>query len=247
MRRVTARGLSLAAVALIWAAGCTDAPTPPALAPAPSPPCANHERAVSDESLRSEDRLTGDVDADGSDDEIALAFDTAAGEGCQVFLIVQTSAGTFGTSIAQPGMSVLRRAGIPRLARAAEIDNRAGAEVVVDLIAGASTVHAAIFSMGSGALERLRIEGDAPETDDLFPYGGSVGHIEASDCAGVGRIIVSVAVPRGRNSYLVTRRFYKTEGSSLEPAEEEQHGVAARQLNRFPEYETSPFGSCPLN
>ncbi|HEX2240093.1 MAG TPA: hypothetical protein VHJ82_02975 [Actinomycetota bacterium] len=237
---------SLSAAALICLGACVQTPAPVA-EPSPSPVCPNHSAVVSDEGLWSKDRLAADVDADGRDDDIALAVDESGPQGCQVFVVVRTSAAVAAVGIDQAGMTVLRAAGIPRLAQAADIDNRSGAEVVVDLIAGASTVHAAIFSMGSGVLERLLIEGDGPETADLFPYGGSVGHIEASDCAGVGQIVVSRAVPRGRNSYLVTRRFYRTEGSSAEPSGEEQHGVAAGQIDKFPEYRTSPFGSCPLN
>jgi hypothetical protein len=206
--------------------------------------CPDAADVTSDPSARIGGSLHGDVDGDGSPDEVSLAFDQKAARGCQAFLVVEGADETRVLAIESfdPAFGLPQ----PRLNTLAEVDAVPGREVVVDLVTGASTQFVGLFTMTGGALARVVVEGDEFPTDDLFPYGGSVGHLEASNCAGdAGMVVVSTATPRG-DDYQVTRRFFSFEGSTprIEPSSTERERVALEDLGRFPEYESSPFGDC---
>jgi hypothetical protein len=206
--------------------------------------CPNEADVTSVPSARIGGSLHGDVDGDGSPDEVSLAFDQKAARGCQAFLIVEGADEPRVLAIESfdPAFGLPQ----PRLNTLAEVDAVPGREVVVDLVTGASTQFVGLFTMTGGALARVVVEGDEFPTDDLFPYGGSVGHLEASNCAGdAGMVVVSTATPRG-DDYQVTRRFFSFEGSTprIEPSSTERERVALEDLGRFPEYESSPFGGC---
>jgi hypothetical protein len=206
--------------------------------------CPNERGVTSDPSARIGGSLNGDVDGDGSPDDVSLAFDNTGALGCQAFLMVESSGESEVLSIE----SFDRAFGLPqpRLNTVAEVDTAPGSEVAVDLVAGASTQFVGLFTMTGGELARVEVEGDEFPTDDLFPYGGSVGHVEASDCAGApGTIVISTATPRG-DDYQVTRRFFRFKGSTprVEPSSTERDRVAFEDLGRFPEYRSSPFGGC---
>jgi hypothetical protein len=210
----------------------------------PAARCPDEEEVTSDPSARIGGRLDGDVDGNGSPDEVSLAFDDNAARGCQAFLIVEGPDETGVLAIE----SFDRAYGLPqpRLNTLAEVDSVPGGEVVVDLVAGASTQFVGLFTMTGGGLARVVVAGDEFPADDLFPYGGSVGHLEASNCAGdAGTVVISTATPRG-DHYQVTRRFFSFEGSTprLEPTSTEREGVALEDLGQFPEYGSSPFGGC---
>ena len=217
----------------------TDGPTPDTTSG-----CSNEADVTSDPSARIGGTLRGDVDGDGSPDEVSLAFDATGARGCQAFLVVEGS----GESAVLAVESFDRAFGLPqpRLNRLAEVDSAPGSEVAVDLVAGASTQFVGLFTMAGGELARVEVEGDEFPADDLFPYGGSVGHVDASDCAGApGTIVISTATPKG-DDYQVTRRFFRFQGSTprAEPSSTERARVALEELGRFPEYRSSPFGGC---
>jgi hypothetical protein len=206
--------------------------------------CTNEAEVTSNPSARIGGSLHGDVDGDGTPDDVALAFDGTGKLGCQAFLVVEGS----GESAVLAIESFNRAFGLPqpRLNTLAEVDTVPGSEVAVDLVAGASTQFIGLFTMTGGELARVEVEGDEFPTDDLFPYGGSVGHVEASDCAGApGTIVISAATPRG-DDYQVTRRFFRFRGSTptVELTSTERDRVAFEELGRFPEYRSSPFGGC---
>ena len=206
--------------------------------------CPNEADVTSDPSARTGGSLRGDVDGDGSPDDVSLAFDDTGALGCQAFLVVERS----GESAVLAIESFDRAFGLPqpRLNRLAEVDSAPGSEVAVDLVAGASTQFVGLFTMTGGELARVEVEGDEFPADDLFPYGGSVGHVDASDCAGApGTIVISTATPRG-DDYQVTRRFFRFRGSTprVEASSTERDRVAFEELGRFPEYRNSPFGGC---
>jgi hypothetical protein len=130
-----------------------------------------------------------------------------------------------------------------------QIDGRPGAEVVVLLAAGASTQFVGAFSAGGGIIERLATsttDEASSGSNDLFAFGGSVGHLEAVDCASNGRVVVSTAIPRGQR-YQVTRNFYRPSGATLElvPSDDRRPVVSLEGIQDFPEFASSPFGSCP--
>ncbi len=133
----------------------------------------------------------------------------------------------------------------PRLNSLAMIDAEPGAEILVDLEQGASTQFVGIFTMHSGDLVRVRFQGEGAPPD-LFPYGGSVGHIEASECGEEpGTVVVSVATPL-RDRYEVKRSVYRFEGAELIPdgGASERVVVAPDEIQELPEFASSPFGSC---
>jgi hypothetical protein len=175
---------------------------------------------------------------------VSLAFDDRGAVGCQAFLVVEGSGE--GAVLAIEAFDRAYGLPQPRLNTLAEVDTAPGSEVVIDLVAGASTQFVGLFTMAGGELARVEVEGDEFPTDDLFPYGGSVGHVEASDCAGAaGTIVISSATPRG-DDYQVTRRFFRFRGSTprAEPSSTERDRATLEELGRFPEYRSSPFGGC---
>jgi hypothetical protein len=206
--------------------------------------CPNEADVTSDPSARIGGSLNGDVDGDGSSDVVSLAFDDTGALGCQAFLVVEGS----GEDAVMAIESFDRAYGLPqpRLNTLAEVDTAPGSEVVIDLVAGASTQFVGLFTMSGGELAGVEVEGDEFPVEDLFPYGGSVGHVEASDCAdAAGTIVVSSATPRA-DDYRVTRRFFSFQGLAprVELSSTERHRVAFEALGRFPEYRSSPFGGC---
>jgi hypothetical protein len=87
----------------------------------------------------------------------------------------------------------------------------------------------------------VRVSGTSTN-GNLFPTGGSVGHIEGSDCAGDG-VVISSAVPAGKK-YEVTRTFYDFEETTLVPRGSDRHVVGAASLNNYPEFAGPPFARC---
>lgn len=243
--------LSVALVAgLVLVAACDGTgderrPNSAAQSPRPTttPTCANHDEVVSDPSLAKPGSLTGDIDGDGDEDEVLLALDEAGPEGCRAFVIVDSGDVVHALGIEQDGMTF--DLNLPQLRGLAEIDGRAGAEIIVDLVAGASTQFAGAFTMGSGPLERLETAEGVGSVDDLFAYGGSVGHLDGVDCTSDDEIVVTSAVPRGAR-YLVERRFLVFDEGELRPTETERAGAPFEELaERFPELGGAPFASCP--
>jgi hypothetical protein len=230
----------------------------PAAAPAERLPedaleCPNEADAREDASLREPGRLEGDVDGDGESDVVHLVVDPGAEPGCQAFVVADTAGGFRSAPIWEAGaeMSV----GRPRLLGIAEINGAPGADVIVEELVGASTQFAGVLVVEDGSLVRLtRPEtggGSVASVQHLFAYGGSVGHLEAVDCLGEGRVVTSVAVPDLRpadteDMYEVTRVVLAAEGAALSVVERERTRVAATELQTLPEYRGSPFGSCPV-
>jgi hypothetical protein len=228
-------------------------PTSPATGVTPTPEsspstatavCPNQGRVTSDPSARIGGSLEGDLDGDGGAEEVSLAFDEGGAHGCQAFVVVDGP--ELAKAIALDGFDPALGLPQPRLHGLAEVDTVPGSEVIVDLVAGAATQFVGLFTMSGGKLARVVVEGDEFPADDLFPYGGSVGHVEASDCTqDPGTVVVSIATPRGED-YRVTRRFFTVEGASprMVLASTERKRVAFEELGRFPEYVSSPFGAC---
>ena len=215
--------------------------------------CPNEVSVREDGSLREPGRLQGDVDGDGASDTVYLALDPGAEPGCQAFVVAETAGGLRSAPVWEAGaeMSV----GRPQLLGLAELNGAPGADVIVQELAGASSQFAGVLVVEDGSLVRLtRPESDGetigPERH-LFAYGGSVGHLEAVDCDGEGRIVTSVAVPDVRSGdvgdmYEVTREVLAAEGAALRVVDRERTRVAPTEVAELPEYRNSPFGSCPV-
>lgn len=210
--------------------------------PAPAFDCPNQGTAIGAPELRVGGTLEGDVLGDGGDAVVSLAVDPQGTDACGAFLIVETSDGEIlSTPVFQEGIP-----GVSRLSGLATIDERPGAEIVVHMVAGASTEFVAVFSAAGGALERMMIEGDDPY-GDLFPSGGSVGHLEASNCSPGsegGSILVSGATPQG-DGYRVVRRSYSSrDGVFFETVKDVQTIDDPQDIEMFQEFFGSPFGGC---
>ena len=217
--------------------------------PAPSPTesefvCANQEESLTHvgEDGRS---LKGDVDGDGSDDTVSIVVDLSGEPGCLAFIVIESTRGVNSAPIDQEGMST--DVGFPALVSLVNIDGEPGVDVLMNMVAGASTQFAGVFTAPRGVPTRLRFE-QPTEFGDLFPSGGSVGHLEASDCIGPGAIVISTATPK-EDDYRVTRTAYVVVDGKLTPQEEgvETARISIDQLDRFPEFAASPFGSCPTS
>lgn len=229
----------LLAAALLLFAACDERAGAPRTSPTPrtSPSldlrCEEQADALTDPDVH---ELTGDVNGDGSPERIVIA---EAEAGCPPLMIVEGESEALTLTIEEEGSSL----GLPRLVALVEIDDRPGAEIAAALVAGASTEFFGAYSVVGGELARLRIAGPG-RFGDLFPSGGSVGHLDATDCADGGRIVISSAEPLG-DRYLVERRFYEVEEGVLRRASRGDRLVGFDELQTIPEFGSTPFGSCP--
>lgn len=227
----------------------TAAPT--LVSPTEEPPvaagdCPNQAEVATNPLNRTAGPLIGDVTGDGAPDRVYLSLDEAASAGCQAFVVVSEPA-----SLAAPIEGWDPTAGVtsPTFNGLFQIDGRPGTEIVVLLAAGASTQFVGAFSAAGGTIERVTTSATdeaSSGANDLFAFGGSVGHLEAVDCASDGRVVVSTAIPRGQR-YQVTRNFYRPSGATLElaTAGDRRTVVSLEEIEDFPEFASSPFGSCP--
>jgi len=250
MERIRTRTLVPLMASLLLAAACdgaTDGQSNSAASsptPTTTPTCPNHDAVVSDASLARSGSLTGDVDGDGSEDEIRLATDEDGSEGCRDFVIVDTGDALHAVGILQATLPP--ELNFPQLRTLAQIDGRPGLEVVVDLGVGASTQFAGAFTMGAGRLERLKLTVDVVAGGQhLFAYGGSVGHLSGVDCVDGNGIVSTIATPDG-NRYFAMRVFLVFERGAFRPADTKEARALFEELpERFPELSGTPFASCP--
>ena len=237
----------------------------PSIGPATAPPttsasptstavaasCPNEAAVAEDPARRTGTSIQADVNGDGSSDRIALASDPEGDDDCTTFVVVELGGG--GTASA-PVWEIGPEGGLPqpRLHGVTDIDGRAGGEVLVDEAAGASTQLVGAFVFVDNDLRRVTVDGTLTEVsggsyEDLFPYGGSVGHVEAVDCVDE-QVVVSVATPRTTSGaepdYVVERRFFTFDGAELLSEETERSPVTIDELNRYPEFGSGPFASC---
>ena len=230
------------------AASSSAAPTPTSAAAAD---CSNEVSVAADPARQLGTSRAADVDGDGVIDTVALASDPAGPEGCTTFVVADLG----DSVVAEPVWEAGPEGGLPqpRLHGLTDIDGRPGNEILVDEAAGASTQFVGAFVVVDGDLERVTIEGgvgeDGDGLDDLFPFGSSVGHIEAVDCVGE-QVVVSTATPssdqneQANGIYEVERRFYEFDGATLETVETERVEAPVDRLNDFPEFGSAPFASC---
>lgn len=214
--------------------------------------CAN-EGVAFDHATPDEAEMKGDLDGDGEDDVTYIAHDGQGDIGCRSFLVVDAAGIAYSAPVDPSGDQ--RALEIPSLNSLVQLDEEPGAEIVVNIETGASTQFVGVFTLTDEGLERVTIEGRGPGPfagelgdQDLFAFGGSVGHLEAVDCLGRGAVVMSAAVPKGDSAdeYEVERRFFLMEGTELilDPDATERHTIEGLNVDRFPEYRSSPFGGC---
>lgn len=235
-------------------------PVAPGTASAPTSPspvstagdCPNEAATATDPARRAGTSVQADIDGDGNLDTVALALDPAGTPGCSAFVVVDLGIEV----VAAPVWEMGSEGGLPqpRIHGLEDIDDRPGDEILVDEAAGASTQFLGAFTFIEGDLTRITARGgigqdEVAAFDNLFPYGGSVGHIEGVDCAG-GFVVVSTATPSSdqdelaRGIYEVARRFFTLEEGTLESEETQRTKTTAVELDRFPEFGSAPFANC---
>lgn len=216
----------------------------PSEAPAPEPTCSNQEAVLSDASLRTGEDLSGDVDGDGAPDSVSIYFDPTGEAGCQAFVVAELDEGG---SIAGALDTWRSDYGLPRptLNALHDLDGDEVPEIVVNTGVGASTQFVGIVTEDGGVLKQVTADVRNPQSlaDGMFGFGGSVGHLEAVDCADDGKIVSSFAVPAG-DVYEVTRTFFSWDGSKLVRAGKRTERMPIDRIQELPEYALSPFGGC---
>lgn len=229
-------------------APATPSPSPlPVVTGHPSPTvaslCPNEIAARADESLRTGGVLEADVDGDGSTEEVWIAIDPeATSVPCRAFVVVRSSDG--GLRSGALSFQEFSGPGLPKLHGLIEVTPVPGYEIVVDVTAGASTQFVALYAVSGELVVQIVPRGVKEAEGGLFGYGGSVGHLDAIDCLD-GRIVVSTAVPSGEGvEYRVTRRDYEPQGLVLIPRGRQNDLVDLDELERYPEFGSSPLGSC---
>jgi hypothetical protein len=248
VREHAVRRLILVAILL---AGCTASKTTQTLHPSASPSIeggeCDHQAEVTG---KVDDRTNStDVDGDGTKDPINIIIDGQGQAGCRAYL----SASIDGDIVSEPIWQQGRQGGLPApsFAGLAQIGG-GGMEIVVNELAGASTQFVGLFTYVDGALERIRPKAGTDlwtgAADGVFPFGGSVGHLDAVDCSDDGHVVVSEAIPAGSSAdaYEVQRRFFTLDGSTLVEDKDlaEKATVDGLKLDDYPEFASSPFGSC---
>jgi hypothetical protein len=165
---------------------------------------------------------------------------------CRAWLVVAGSFGRRVLPIAGTDDFASGALGLPALAGGARIDSRAGAEIVVDVTAGASTTFAAVFTLLPETLVKIDVRGRGAPAPDLFAHGGSVAHVHAVDCAGPAMVMSTEAQASARR-YTVIRRFFSAEGPVWRalPGRTERGTAAPRRLaSLWPEFGAFPFSGC---
>ena len=250
-------GAPIIVCALLLGAACTVDPVPiddggATIRTDPWGRCENEVRAV-DAVSPDPGAVTGDVNGDGRDDRVLIVGDERGDPGCQSFLAVMIDGATYSGPVDPRGDP--RALQEPSILGLTDIDGRAGDEIVVLIETGASTQFAGVFTLTTEGLEPITPVGRGPGPfaaesagSDLFAFGGSVGHLEAVDCAPAGTIVMSAATPVGASavSYRVERRYFQPEGTKLilDRSATESMVVEDLGVDRFPEFRGSPFLSC---
>jgi hypothetical protein len=186
--------------------------------------------------------LRGDVDGDGVPDTVRIAIDPRGPAGCRAFVVVTTAAGATAAAISQWESTPALPA--PHLNSLVRIDAAGGDEIVVDVTAGASTQFEGVYTYSEGKVVPLRVSG-FPFTG-LFPYGGSVGHLDGEACTS-GMVVVSSAVASGPGlRYAVVRRFFHPGDGDLVLAGSltEHRVLRPPSLTGLPEFSGAPFAGC---
>jgi hypothetical protein len=247
--------VSVVVLAILVAGACTDAPrrARPQSTPAPSrpegaalPQCDNRVDVLSKAAPRESGRISADLDGRGGSELAWITVTRTAHDDCRAWLVVEGSAGRIAAPIAGTDPFALASLGLPALNGAVTIDRQPGTEILVDVTAGASTTFVGVFAVHRESVVRIAVVGRGAPPGNLFPYGGSVGHLDAVDCAGEGSVVATRA-QAGARRYLVSRHYFAATGSvwRARPALTKRARARFAELeSRWPEFGSSPFLSC---
>jgi hypothetical protein len=245
---VAAIGAGCAAAALV--AGCqiidrASQASGSATISASTPACNDLGVTVPDTYRTKGKELVGDVDGDGSPDRVTLRADATAPARCRHVLVVEPAQGSI---VAAPVKPLAWPGTNPKLLLLAEIDGRAGLEVVVTLSPANVFRPGAVFTLRRGELARMRVE--RRYTPDIFPFYDEFP--AGVDCAGEpGSIVLTLGdlADRGRDDshWDITRAFYDVAGTRFELIRKRtlRVEVGPEAKRRWPEVRGRPFLSCP--
>lgn len=218
--------------------------TPPPVTAPPPGHCPNGDRVlVEGEPLGGTSKA--DVTGDGEPDRVFLVQDPGGEPDCRNFLVLETEGAKVAAPTSEEGVAYALET--PRINAFAQIDGEAGEEVLVDLEQGASTQFIGIFTVSGGQLQRVEVR-ENTDFGSLFPYGGSVGHFEASNCPDHPEADVSLSIATANaTDYTIRTRLYEMNGAALVPLPraEQPPIVSGKDLDRIEGFATSPFGDCP--
>lgn len=190
--------------------------------------------------------VRGDLDGDGApDDEVFLVTDVSGAPDCRNFLVAMVGEEHLIAPTNEEDVQYALQ--IPRIHAIVQIDGEGAEEILVDLEQGASTQFIGIFTIVGDRLERVVVQENS-DFGNLFPYGGSVGHVEASNCTDAAGADVAVAVATSNTTdYTVRYRLYDMVGARLEPLPRQEQAPIQTVKNPtlLEEFATSPFGECP--
>jgi hypothetical protein len=178
--------------------------------------------------------LVGDVDGDGSTDEVAV--EDAGSRSCRFRVRARTSRVTLTTPL-RLGICAEKPAETwgtarPSVIGLAAIDRQPGLEIVIELGCGAHTCFATVFGFDGRVLR----EWEVPL--ETIAYGGSVGTGSRSiDCAGKGIVVGSTLNWRTSS---VHRTWYRARGGRLE------HIRARKSSSRGARLAPRPFAGCTV-
>lgn len=220
--------------------------TTPLPTPAPTPiqsseDCPN-EADAEREAIEAGEAGSGDIDAQGGQDPIYVAADEQGSPGCVGFVVVNTGASPLSAAVSFPDIDP--GFGFPSFNSTAFINEVPGEEIVINVIAGASTRFVSVYTFDGSEL--LEVSYENVERDvvaGVFGFGGSIGHVEAVDCLPDGRVVVSSATPKGRR-YALVRRLLDPDGSVWKAVGTERSTGSLRKVTSNPEFAGSPFLNC---
>ncbi len=193
--------------------------------------------------------LEGDVTGDGEPERITVRDSAKRPEACRRMLVIEGEGGDTMTAVLEP---LDWPSPDPKLRLLAEINGRAGLEVVVALSpAPAVSRSGAVFRVVRTELALMRLGGkDAGPYPHLLPfYDEFPAGVDCSDTPGQIVVTGSIFAPRGDDSeFGITRAFYRAEGTAFQPIDEENLFVDCcneEASRRWPETADDPFRSCP--
>ena len=189
--------------------------------------------------------MVGDVDGDRRPDRATLRADAAHPARCRDVLVVELAGGSVVVApvkpLSWPGTN-------PKLLLLAEIDGRAGLEVVITLSPANVFRPGAVFTLRQGELTRMRVE--RRYTPELFPFYDEFP--AGVDCAGEpGSIVITLGdladAGKDDSHWDVTRSFYEAADLRFELVRRQAFrvDVGPEASERWPEVRGRPFLSCP--
>ena len=192
--------------------------------------------------------FVGDVDGDRALDRVFVRVDGRAAPRCALHLVARLRQGPVLTARLAPPVletGVIRQLPWPRVAALAEVDRRPGAEIVVTVDEGASTVFLGVFTVRRHRLVRMRL----PGLEQAFPALGSVMHFAGVDCLGRRRsgVVGSTLAERGLRRLSVERRFFRAVGARFRLIRRRTYVFGPNAALRFPELSgRGPFARCAV-